>query len=185
MAPFLILHGLEGSGPGHWQPWIAERLRAAGHDVRFPDLPAPYQPQRQAWLDALSRERTGGEVVLCHSLGCILWLHHRAGGGPDAERVLLVAPPGPDAGVPEIENFFPVPVRPELVMGAQLVCGDDDPYCPGGAHNVYAGLELEATVIPGGGHVNPDAGFGPWPQLEAWCGDPRAPLERPQDQPRG
>ncbi len=27
---FLILHGYLGSGPDHWQTWLAARLRAAG-----------------------------------------------------------------------------------------------------------------------------------------------------------
>ena len=176
MAPFLILHGLGGSGPEHWQQWIAGRL--AGADVRFPDLPDPDAPQPDAWLAALEQERTGGEIVLCHSLACILWLHHRARGGQDAERVLFVAPPSADAGVPEIASFFPAPADPALVAGARLVCGDDDPYCPGGADRVYAGLGLETTVIEQGGHLNPETGFGPWPALEAWCLDPRAPLGR-------
>ena len=179
MASFLILHGLGGSGPEHWQQWIAGRLRAAGAEVRFPDLPDPDAPQPDAWLQALERERTRDEIVLCHSLGCILWLHHRARGGADAERILLVAPPSSDADVPEIQSFFPAPTDPQLVANAQLVCGDDDPYCPRGAHVVYAGLGLETTLIEGGGHINVDAGFGAWPALEAWCLDPRAPLDRP------
>jgi predicted alpha/beta hydrolase family esterase len=179
VAPFLVLHGLAGSGPGHWQSWITGRLRAAGHDVRFPDLPDPLAPQRDAWLDALDGERVGGEIVLCHSLACILWLHHRAQGGADADRVLLVAPPSEEADVPEIANFFPAPLDAGLVSSAQLVCGDDDPYCPGGADAVYADLALPATVIPGGGHINGETGFGAWPALEAWCLDPRAPLGRP------
>ena len=128
MAPFLILHGLAGSGPGHWQQWIAGRLRAAGAEVRFPDLPDADAPEPGAWLATLARERTGGEIVLCHSLACILWLHHRAQGGAGAERVLLAAPPSADAGLPEIDAFFPAPDDRGLVAGAQLVCGDDDPY---------------------------------------------------------
>ena len=177
MAPFLILHGLAGSGPGHWQQWIAGRLRAAGRDVRFPDLPDALAPRRNAWLDVLARERTGGEIVLCHSLACILWLHHRAQGGEDAERVLLVAPPGPGAGLPEIVDFFPVPLDGGLVTNAELVAADDDPYCPGGAARVYGEpLAVPSVVVPGGGHLNADAGFGPWPALEAWCLDPEAKL---------
>ncbi len=53
-GPFLILHGLEGSGPGHWQPWLAERLAARGLEVEFPGLPDPSDPDPDAWLDALA-----------------------------------------------------------------------------------------------------------------------------------
>ena len=33
---FLILHGYLGSGPDHWQSWLAGRLRAAGERVAYP-----------------------------------------------------------------------------------------------------------------------------------------------------
>src|SRR3954453_21219265 len=77
-SAFLILHGLSGSGPGHWQRWLAERLAQDGHAVRFPDLPDPDNPDPQAWTRELLAELAnldGGErVVICHSLSCITWL---------------------------------------------------------------------------------------------------------------
>ena len=168
----LILHGYEGNAPGHWQSWLAGRLREAGHDVAYPDLPAPLEPDLEAWLAALERERVPGDVVVCHSLACLLWLHHRARGGPPAERVLLAAPPGPGAValVPALAGFFPAPLDPALADGATLVHADDDPYCPEGAAGVYGRpLGLRGHLLRGAGHVNPDAGFGPWPWAEAWC----------------
>ena len=109
---YLILHGYQGSGPGHWQTWLAGRLRSGDATVRFPDLPDADAPRLSAWLDALDA-RAGRDrrapVVLCHSLACLLWLHHVAGGGRPAARVLLVAPPSL-AGVPEVlRSFFPAP----------------------------------------------------------------------------
>jgi hypothetical protein len=166
---FLILHGLAGSGPDHWQTWLAARLRAGGHDVRYPDLPDPDAPDLAAWLVALDRERASDQVVVCHSLACCLWLHHRARGGAAADRVLLVAPPCPDSGVPEIAGFFPVPREPALADGARLVCSDADPYCAMGTVAYYGALQAPVDVIPGGGHLNPEAGLGPWPAVEAWC----------------
>jgi predicted alpha/beta hydrolase family esterase len=167
--PVLILHGLSGSGPGHWQSWLAARMRALGHEVSFPDLPDPDSPRLEGWLEALGRLRSGDEVVVCHSLACLLWLHHRADGGPPAARVILAAPPCEDAGVPEIEPFFPVPLDPALADGALLVCSDDDPYCPGGAAQRFGEpLGVEVELVSGGGHLNPDAGLGPWPEMEQW-----------------
>jgi predicted alpha/beta hydrolase family esterase len=177
MAPFLILHGLQGSPPPHWQAWLAERLEAAGETVAFPTLPDPDAPDLAAWRDALDAELealAAPPVVVCHSLGCVLWMHHAAWGRPPAERVLLVAPPSA-AGVPELlAPFFPVPL-PRL-PGARLVCADDDSYCPEGAQAVYPGLP--ADVLPGGGHLNPEAGFGPWPAVEAWCRSGAVPVTR-------
>jgi uncharacterized protein len=178
---FLILHGLQGSGPGHWQTWLAARLRADGERVAYPDLPDADAPSPDAWRDVLERALEGlpGPVVICHSLACLLWLHHVAAGGASAERVLLVAPPSESAGVPEIEPFFPVPLTP-LPPGARLVCSDNDQYCPEGAASLYAeALDVAVDVIPGKGHLNPEAGYGPWPAVEAWCLDGGNPAITP------
>jgi uncharacterized protein len=169
---FLILHGLYGSGPGHWQTWLAERLRAAGEPVSYPELPDRDAPTPAAWGAALDAELEAlrePPVVVCHSVACLLWLRRVAAGGGQAERVLLVAPPSAAAQVVEIASFFPAPL-PALADGARLVCSDDDPYCPEGAASLYgAPLGIPVDLIPGGGHLNPDAGFGPWPSVEAWC----------------
>jgi uncharacterized protein len=167
---FLILHGYEGSGPGHWQPWLADRLRDAGHDVAFPELPDPDHPRLPLWLDALAPLRMPGDVVICHSLACCLWLHHRAAGGPAAERALLVAPPHPEPMLEELATFFPVPLDPPLAREARIVCSDDDPYDPRGAIERYAEpLGAPVDVLPDAGHINPEAGYGPWPSVERWC----------------
>jgi predicted alpha/beta hydrolase family esterase len=182
---YLILHGYMGSGPGHWQTWLAGRLRSADAQVSYPDLPDPDDPLLSSWLDALDRELDAlaePPVVLCHSLACLLWLHHAAAGGRPAERVLLVAPAS-RAGVPdELAGFFPVELdaaalAASVTDGARLVCSDDDPYCPEGAAALYGEpLGLPTDVIPGRGHLNPDAGLGPWPAVEAWARDGTAPV---------
>jgi predicted alpha/beta hydrolase family esterase len=167
----LILHGWQGNTAEHWQTWIAERLRAAGETVAYPELPDPDEPFLPAWLAALEAElaRLPGEpVVVCHSLGCVLWLHHAARGGA-AARALLVAPPSPDLGLRELASFFPAPAAPALAPGTRLVCADDDPYCPEGAAAAYPRLGVPVDAIAGGGHLNVDAGYGPWPEAEAWC----------------
>jgi predicted alpha/beta hydrolase family esterase len=171
---YLILHGWQGSGPGHWQTWLAGRLRSTDAAVHYPDLPDADAPSLHSWLDALRGELDAiGEppIVVCHSLACALWLHHVAAEGADAERVLLVAPPSL-AGVPDVlAGFFPVPaVEPG---NTRLVCSGDDPYCPEGATTLYPG---PADVLPGQGHINPDAGYGPWPAVEAWAREGTVPL---------
>ena len=177
---FLILHGYAGSGPEHWQSWLAERLRASGETVAYPDLPDPYEPRLPAWREALAQQLRAlhGELtVLAHSLACILWLHHcrePVTPGARAARVLLVAPPSVAGAPPSIRSFFPVSLDPASVAAAaastRLVCAPDDPYCPEGAAVLYgAPLGIEVEVLDGAGHVNPDAGFGPWPAAAAWC----------------
>jgi hypothetical protein len=177
---FLILHGYQGSGPEHWQTWLAGRLRDAGEIVAYPELPDPSAPRPEAWRAALARVLAalpGAPVVIAHSLGCALWLHHcRAPVVPGvrAARVLLVAPASA-AGAPEpILAFFPVPLDPGAVAAAarqtRLVCAPDDPYCPEDAARLYGEpLGIPTDVLPGAAHINPESGFGPWPAAEAWC----------------
>jgi predicted alpha/beta hydrolase family esterase len=180
-AHVLILHGWRGSEPEHWQTWLADRLRAGGHDVRYPQLPRCDAPCPDRWgaelhseLAALGRE--GERVVACHSLGCVLWLRQAARIAPAdrVDRVLLVAPPCPGAAVEELAGFYPTGAERDAVAAAAertlLVCSDDDPYCPGrGADRYWAEpLGLEVEVLPGSGHINVDAGYGPWPEAEDW-----------------
>jgi uncharacterized protein len=177
---FLILHGLQGSGPGHWQTWLAARLRADSERVAYPDLPDADMPSPASWRSVLEGELAvlpqGEVIVVCHSLSCLLWLHHVAEGGAQADRALLVAPPSEGAGIPEIAGFFPVPL-PALNPGARIVCSDNDPYCPEGAATLYGEpLGIPVDVLPGRGHLNPEAGYGQWPAVEAWCLDGDRPI---------
>jgi predicted alpha/beta hydrolase family esterase len=173
---FLILHGLEGSGPDHWQSWLAGRLRERGERVSYPDLPDPFDPQPEAWLGVLRDELAameGERILLCHSLACRLWLLHARDGGEPVERVLLSAPPCLDE-VPAIARFRPDGVTADQVRAAAaqtwMLCSDEDPYCPAGAVATYGvPLEIDYEVIPGGGHLNSDAGFGPFPLIEDWA----------------
>jgi predicted alpha/beta hydrolase family esterase len=172
---FLILHGLEGSGPDHWQTWLAERLQARGERVSYPDLPEPFDPHPDAWRDAVEAELGGLDepVVLCHSLACLLWLRLATDGkGRRAERVLLVAPPAFPELAP-VARFEPDGVVAADVGRAAgetlLVCSDNDPYCPPGAVATYAEpLDIRAHVIGGAGHINPETGYGEWPAVEQW-----------------
>ena len=184
---FLILHGWLGSGPEHWQSWLAERLAACGAHVQYPSLPEPDVPHPERWGAALRTELErladgpGERVVVCHSLGAVLWLREaaRIAAGARPDRVALVAPPCPRGAPPEVAAWFPTGATPEAVAGAaastRVVCGTGDPYCPETAAVCWAGpLALPADVVPGGGHLNPDAGLGPWPAMEAWALGQRA-----------
>jgi serine hydrolase len=175
--PFLILHGWQGSGPDHWQTWLADRLRERGHEVSYPELPDPDEPSLDGWLAAFDEHlsRPEGLVVLCHSLACIVWLHRaRTVESAPVERALLVAPPSGIVDTMGLPGFFPLQAAPADVGRAArstlLVHSDDDPYCPEGAGSLFAEpLGIRAELLPGAGHINTDAGYGPWPALERWC----------------
>jgi len=131
-------------------------------------LPDPFDPQPGEWLTVLRSElpaMDGERIVLCHSLGCLLWLLHAREEGDAVDRVLLVAPPCTD-DLPAVVRFRPHHVTADHVRRAgaetRMLCSDLDPYCPAGADATFGRpLQLDYEVIPGGGHLNTDAGYGP------------------------
>ena len=192
MAEVLILHGWQNHRPeGHWQRWLAGELDAAGHAVRYPQLPEPDAPVRTEWLAALEAELEGTDpaelTVVAHSLGCMLWVAHaraRAAAGltgPVARRVLLVGPPSDAvvASIAELAEFAAVDAGHEASATAALaaasveppvvVAGDHDPYSPVEEEGLAARLGLERIVVEGGGHLTIEDGFGPFPLILGLC----------------
>ncbi|MEU6376702.1 alpha/beta hydrolase [Streptomyces sp. NPDC046909] len=179
-SSYLILHGWQNHRPeGHWQHWLADRLAELGHEVTYPQLPEPDDPDLEVWLGELARHlEQRPDVVLAHSLSAVLWLHAVSRGIVKegyVERVLLVGPPSPTvlAQYPEVAEFAPPPLEFALPGPTLLVAGDDDPYCAGGARAVYGDpLGLPTTLLPGAAHLDLDAGYGSWPSVLEWCLDP-------------
>jgi predicted alpha/beta hydrolase family esterase len=185
----LLLHGHTGSGPEHWQSWLAGELANAGGVVDVPQLTDPGRPDLEVWLGELRHHleaapRAGERVVLAHSCGALLWLHHAArltDSHQDLrfDRVLLVAPPGPRWTHPDVHGFTPAPLDPGGVRRAagwtQLVVGDNDECCPvADAVEMTAELKIDLDVIPDGAHLDTDAGYGAWPAIREWVVDRHA-----------
>ncbi|KAA5828745.1 alpha/beta fold hydrolase [Saccharopolyspora hirsuta] len=177
----LLVHGMTGSGPWHWQQWLAGQLRDRGVAVDLPSLPGPDRPVLADWLPVL-RERLAAVpkeaelVVAAHSCGVALWLHHAAtigGSSRRADRVLLVAPPAPDWQHPDAQGITPYPTDAAALRRAagitRLVVGTGDPYLSMyRAHALAESLQVEMDVILDGEHLNTDAGYGPWPAVLSW-----------------
>ncbi|BBH66314.1 hypothetical protein ACTI_29990 [Actinoplanes sp. OR16] len=189
---FLLLHGWQNRRPPeHWQHWLAGELTALGHDVDYPQLPDPDHPKLDDWMAEL-RTRVAAmpgssRTVLCHSLGCLLWLNAVARGAVpvQVDRVLLVAPPSPSVTLshPEIAGFAHPPVTPAQLAAAsrhtRLVGTDNDPYFPEDIREVYGSLNIPIDVLPGAAHLNMDSGYGPWPSILTWSqASDDIPLER-------
>jgi predicted alpha/beta hydrolase family esterase len=177
---FLLLHGWENHRPpGHWQWWLAEELRRRGEQVLYPQLPDPDSPRLSTWTEILHAELAqlgdGERIVVAHSLGATLWLSAAAALSRDQQvgRVVLVSPPSPTVlgRYAVVEEFARAPLA-SGTADTRLVYSDNDPYCPEGATTLLAGLHLDTDLIAGGGHLNPDSGYGAWPAMLAWCLDP-------------
>ncbi|WP_199442382.1 RBBP9/YdeN family alpha/beta hydrolase [Umezawaea beigongshangensis] len=188
----LLLPGLGGPGEEHWQNWLASELARDGDQADLPWFTEPDAPDREVWLSELrmhldAAPRGVERVVVAHSLACLLWLHHGAQADVDAEpalrvdRVLLVAPLGPSFDEPLVRDFRPVPLDPatahRVARETRMVVGDGDPRCELHEAKALAGaLRVELDVVPGGRHLDAEAGYGPWPAVLDWVRTGRVPL---------
>jgi predicted alpha/beta hydrolase family esterase len=179
---FLVLHGWQNHRPpDHWQFWLTERLRARGEQVLYPQLPSPDEPLLADWLAVVRSELRmlghGERIVVCHSLGCLLWLRHAARMTDDevVDRLLLVCPPSTTTLPTSLATFFPEPgdaaaLARSVRRRPELVCTGGDPWCPEGAATAYGErLGLDVHVVEGAGHLSADDGYGPWPAVEHWA----------------
>ena len=172
---YVVVHGLGGSGPDHWQT----RFAAGRSDVCRVEQTDWDRPRRRPWVKALAETIAGcdGKVVLiAHSLG-VMTIVHWAAEARDTSRVagaLLVAPPDVEAGrggVPPhwvmwLSGWAPIPMR-RLPFRASVVSSADDPTCSTTRARAFASAWGASFLDLGlAGHVNPASGYGPWRGLE-------------------
>jgi predicted alpha/beta hydrolase family esterase len=168
MIPILIVPGLGGSGPHHWQTYL-ERSFPGASRVHQNDWD---RPDREEWTRRLTEavEASPGAVLVAHSLGCAV-VAHAVARRPElpVAAALLVAPADvePGHGAPDhLHGFASMPCMP-LPFRSIVVASADDPYMVLARARTLAdhwGAEfVDAGAL---GHINVDAGFGPWPDGE-------------------
>ena len=161
----LIVPGLGGSGPEHWQTRWESKLSTARR-VEQPDWD---KPKLDVWTRVLTEavaECARPVMLVAHSLG-VVTVAHAAASLSGVRGALLVAPadveqPGLPAAIDPA--FAPIPTAP-LPFPSLLVASRTDPYCSY-ARAEDLGYAWGSAVIDAGeaGHLNPESGFGPWPE---------------------
>lgn len=169
----LLLPGLYGSGPDHWQSaWQRELPHAQW--VSQQDWSAP---ERDAWVAALNRAvgaSSGSILLVAHSLGCTTVVHWaQRCQSEQLSRIrgaLLVAVPDVErADAPAaVRSFAPLPSAP-LPFPSMVVASSDDPWCRLARARHWADA-WGATWQPCGaqGHINAESGLGVWRQGQTW-----------------
>lgn len=174
----IIVYGYDGSGPGHWQRWLEDELRRRQVPVTFPELPDPSAPQKDAWVAALAdavAAACGAPITfVCHSLGCWAVDHLLAKPATfNAHGALLVSPPSPFLLFEPVETFLPPPrcagAWAPLAQRALVVGSDNDEFTSAEEfEGIARTLRVGCRIIPGAGHINIAAGYGPWPFALEW-----------------
>ena len=180
---FIVLHGLGGSGPEHWQSWLYKELVNAGEKVYYPTLPEYDDPHKDKWIhtleDTFHNVYSDNITVVAHSLGCILWLHFAHKNDPIlkkfVKRVILVAPPSPYLKHEMIQRFFPLPVKGKETIQSYRntlqIQSTNDPYCSVEDSQYFKDLGIKQLLVVNKGHINIDSGFGKWQWILDYCLD--------------
>jgi serine hydrolase len=161
-TPILIVPGLGGSGPDHWQ----SRWQLAHPTARRVEQADWNRPVRARWLHRLAEavRDTPGAILVGHSLGCAL-IAHLAWQHPHLpiSGALLVAPADvDDHAAAELREFAPMPLVP-LPFRSVLVASSNDPYMTIERARMLSQAWGARFVSAGAcGHINVAAGFGPW-----------------------
>ncbi|MGY4750931.1 RBBP9/YdeN family alpha/beta hydrolase [Pannonibacter sp. Q-1] len=164
MTVTLIIPGLGGSCSNHWQTWWLKTDPSAiwvGQD----DWSAADPYQWDVTIVRHLREHPGANIV-AHSLGATA-IARVAARWPSVEigTALLVAPADVERGIgaQRLGHFGPLP-RERFEFNAAVVASRNDPWMTFDRAGRLAD-DWGARLIDLGpsGHINPDAGFGPWP----------------------
>ena len=163
-APILIIPGLGGSGPEHWQSLWQRRLPDATR-VEQADWDRPDRAGWIAALDAAIAAAKAPPVLVAHSLSCALVAHWAEAHRRRVHGALLVGPADVDSDAhtpPEAHVFRPMPTA-HLPFPSIVAASRDDPYVAfdRAAHFAKAwGAELFDAGKAG--HINTSAGYGAW-----------------------
>ena len=162
----LILPGLFNSGPHHWQSLWHER-NPAWRRAEHRDWTNPDRDEWVAEMEEAIAGCSGAPVLVAHSLGCMLvaqWA--QSGSALQVAGAMLVAPSDVEAASYPVDanGFLPIPMHP-LPFPSLVVASTNDEYADLTRSQAWArAWGSEFVAIEDGGHLNGDAGYGPWPE---------------------
>lgn len=159
MTTTLIVPGLNGSGPDHWQNWfelhVADCIRVIQSDWKTPHL--------ATWSHAVSRDlrRSPGRVFLvAHSFGVLAAADSAIRFPERIAGAMLVAPADPKKF-----HFDSQILRHRLSFPSLLVASRNDKWMSFERAHRWAETWGSQLIDAGhAGHINAKSGYGPWPE---------------------
>ncbi|HEX5277599.1 MAG TPA: alpha/beta hydrolase [Fluviicoccus sp.] len=159
MSSILMIPGLHGSEPAHWQSWWEAKdpsvIRV--HQIHWDhgDLERWSASIREAILAS-----RGPVWLVAHSFGCLASVHAAAGLADRVAGAFLVAPADPERfGIP------PERLNSALPFPSMLVASMTDPFLRlEKAFLMSRAWGSQFVNLGNVGHINTESGFGPWPQ---------------------
>jgi uncharacterized protein len=170
-ADILMIPGLGGSGPDHWQSRWEAKLPTARRVVQADWDNPSLDAWRERIVDEVARA-TRPVILVAHSLGALSAAHAApflADGAMSGKikGAFLVAPPSMilHETYPSIDPAFLTPPDLPLPFPALVIASRDDPHASFTDSEALAGtLGAELTDAGFSGHINVESGHGPWPE---------------------
>ena len=193
-AIVLVLPGLYDSGPAHWQSlWQAQATTLVVERVVQREWASPDCAGWVARLRQVMRESTHDVVLVAHSSACAMVAHWAREAPLDlllrVRGALLVAPSDPLSAVYPSgpTGFAPIPLH-TLPFPSTVVASRTDAYVTFAKAEQYAAAwGSRLWDLGDAGHINADAGYGPWSEgwraVEAMAGALHCRVARHTDVP--
>ena len=165
----VIVPGIGNSGADHWQTYWETALPGATRIA-----PASWDtPELSDWIAALDAAVAAARtppIVVCHSLGCLLFAHWRSSAARPVHGAFLVAVPDPDGPrfPAAAQAFARVPDGDFGDRPVVAIASSDDPYDPyGRAIGWAAARGAKSLVVGARGHLNAASGLAQWDEGRA------------------
>lgn len=183
LPTIVIVPGLRDHVVEHWQTLLADRLARLDRPVRTvepPPVRAHRRAGRVAALDAVLQAIPGPVLLVAHSAGVITTVHWARRPTRPVAGALLATPADLELPLPaghpstaelDAAGWNPIPRR-ALPFPSILAASTNDPLA---RYRRVTGMaeawgSRPVTLGPVG-HLNPAAGYGPWPAAEHLIAD--------------
>ncbi len=157
MSNILIIPGLHGSGPDHWQTWFESRLPESQRVVQE-DWTDPHLPRWAGSVRHAINVAVGPVWLIAHSFGCLAAAHAARDYPGKVAGLMLVAPADPD-------KFHVTEMLPseEFACPSVVVASTNDPWMRLTRSAYWADIWGSRFISLGAaGHINADSGYGQW-----------------------
>ncbi|MDA3623883.1 alpha/beta hydrolase [Saccharopolyspora oryzae] len=178
-ATVVIVPGLRDHVADHWQTHLAGKLRKV-RTVPPLEHDKLSREARVAALDGVLADIDGPVILVAHSAGVMITAHWAQRHSREVRAALLATPPDFESPLPDgyptpddlrRNGWLPTP-RQALPFPSIVAASTNDPLA-----RFYRVAEMardwgsRLVDIGAAGHLNPAAGYGPWPRAEELIDD--------------
>ncbi|PIP87733.1 hypothetical protein COW80_04195 [Candidatus Beckwithbacteria bacterium CG22_combo_CG10-13_8_21_14_all_01_47_9] len=175
-----IFHGTMGSPEGNWFPWLERELKKLGIEVFVPRFPTPEGQSLKSWLKTFEPYQqyvNKDSIFVGHSMGAVLAMRLLESRTSPILASILAAPFYGELHLGEdfdklLRSFINHPFDWNRIKQNckkfVIFDGDNDPYVPlSQPRFITDQLGGELNIVPGGKHLNGEAGYRELPEVLA------------------